>query len=116
VSLTPTHRISRESFVSTPHKRKPLWFWIPWSIDALIAAVALYFFFVGLADGTVSSFNMGLWMLILFCLSVVVGGSIWLHSTGSQGIAIALLLLLAIPGVLCGLLLFLLVIARPDFK
>jgi hypothetical protein len=47
---------------------------------------------------------MGLWMLILFCLTVIVGGSIWLRSIGKNGIAIALLLLLAIPGFLSGLL------------
>jgi hypothetical protein len=102
--------------VSIPPNRNPPWFWIPWSIDALIAVVALYFFFVGLADGTVSSFNMGVWMLILFSLTVIVGGSIWLRSTGKHGIAIVLLLLLAIPGVFCGLLLLALVIARPNFN
>ena len=93
-----------------------MWFWLPWGIDALIAAVALCFFVVGLADGSVSSFNMGLWMLIFFCLALVVGGSIWLRSTGNHGIAIALQLLLAIPGALVGFLLLAVVIARPDFK
>jgi hypothetical protein len=96
--------------------KNPLWFWIPWGIDAVIAVIALYFFVVGLADGTVSSFNMGLWMLILFCLTVIVGGSIWLRSIGKNGIAIALLLLLAIPGFLSGLLMLGLVLSRPDFK
>jgi hypothetical protein len=102
--------------MSTPAKQNPVWFWLPWGIDALIAGIAVYFFFVGLADGSVSSFNRGLWMLILFSLAVIVGGSIWLRSIGKRGIAIALVLLLAIPGVLCGLLLLAFLIARPDFK
>ena len=102
--------------MNTTPKKSPAWFWLPWGIDALIGAVALYFFFVGLADGSVSSFNMGLWMLILFVLTAIVGGSIWLRSRGNQGIAVALLLLLAIPGALVGFLLLALLIVRPDFK
>jgi hypothetical protein len=94
----------------------PLWFWLPWSVDALIAAVAVYFLFVGLTDGSVSSFNIGLWMMILLGLAVIVGGSIWLRTTGTTAIAIALLLVLAIPGLLGGLLLLALIVARPDFK
>jgi hypothetical protein len=35
-----------------------------WAIDALVAAILAYFFFVGIADGSVSSFNIGLWLLI----------------------------------------------------
>lgn len=38
---------------------------ILFSIDAVIALVLLYFFFVGLGDGSVSSFNILLWLGIL---------------------------------------------------
>jgi hypothetical protein len=86
-------------------------FWIPWTIDALIASVVLYFFFVGLIDGSVSSFNIGLWLMILFGLAIVVGGSLWLKSADHPGLSTALLLILAVPGVICGLLLVVAVIA-----
>jgi hypothetical protein len=36
-----------------------------WWFDAVIAAIFVGFFFVGLADGSVSSFNMTLWVCIL---------------------------------------------------
>ncbi len=86
-------------------------FWIPWIIDVLITIVVLYFFFVGLIDRSVSSLNIGLWLLILLGLAGVMGGSLWLKSAGHPGIAAALLLILAVPGVICVLLLVIAVIS-----
>jgi hypothetical protein len=91
-------------------------FWIPWAIDAVIALIALYFFFIGLADGSVSSFNIGLWLLILLGLAIVVGGSLWLRSAGRSGLAMVLLLILAVPGVLVGLFFAVLLIAAPRWN
>ena len=45
-------------------------FWIAWAIDAVVAAIAVCFFLVGLADGSVSSFNIALWACILLVLAV----------------------------------------------
>lgn len=73
-------------------------FWILWGWDALIAAVFLFFFFWGLADGTVSAFNIALWTAVLADLGLVVGGSLWLRTRGRVALAVALLLVLAIPG------------------
>jgi hypothetical protein len=73
-------------------------FWLLWGFDVLIALVVLYFFFIGLADGSVSSFNMGLWLLILLAVGGVVLGSVWLRSAGHRGIAKGVLLILAMPG------------------
>lgn len=42
-----------------------------WCVDALAAMIVLFFFFAGLADGTVSSVNMGLWFFILVALAVI---------------------------------------------
>jgi hypothetical protein len=42
-------------------------FWMLWGWDALIASVFVYFFLVGLADGSVSSFNAGLWRRRWWC-------------------------------------------------
>ena len=75
-------------------------FWALWAIDALIGVIALFFFVAGLADGSVSSFNMGIWMAILAALAVVVGGSLGLKALGRPGLGSMLLLVLAVPGVL----------------
>ena len=58
------------------------WFWFLWSINAFIAAVALYFFFALGAGGRVGSFNILPWLAILAALTAVVGGSVWLRSAG----------------------------------
>ena len=84
-------------------------FWTVWWFDAIIAAIFLFFFFWGLADGTVSAFNIVLWLGILAGLAMVVGGSFQLQSKGRTRPAMGLLLILAIPGVL-GLIFFLAVV------
>ncbi len=50
-------------------------FKILWGIDAVIALVFVYFFVVGLGDGSVSSFNMRLWLSTLFTLSGVLSAA-----------------------------------------
>ena len=92
------------------------WFWFLWAIDAVIAAVALCFFFSLSAGGRVGSFNILPWLAILAALAGVVGGSVWLRSAGQHAVAIILLLLLAVPGALCALLLLLILILKPDFR
>jgi hypothetical protein len=92
-----------------------VWFWFLWAIDAVIAAVALYFFFSLGAGGRVGSFNILPWLAILGALAAVVGGSVWLRSVGQHTIAIVLLLLLAIPGALFVLFFLLLLILHPNF-
>ena len=91
------------------------WFWFLWAIDAVIAAVALYFFFSLTAGGRVGSFNILPWLAILAALAAVVGGSVWLRSIGQQVVAIVLLLGLAIPVALLGLFFLLLLILHPNF-
>lgn len=83
-------------------------FWLIWVIDALVSAIAIFYFFVGLVDGSVSSFNIGIWAVILAALTVVVGGGLWLKSIGRPSLGVLLLLVLAVPAVLYGL--FLLVV------
>ncbi len=92
------------------------WFWFLWSVDAVIAAVALYFFFSLAAGGRVGSFNVLPWLAILAALAAVVGGSVWLRSAGQHAVAIIVLLLLAIPGALFVLLFLLLLILHPNFR
>jgi hypothetical protein len=91
-------------------------FWFLWGIDALIAAVILYFFFVGLADGSVSMFNIGIWIAILAALSAVIGGSLWLRTAGRRGPATVVLLILAVPGILFALFFIILLITNPRWN
>lgn len=91
-------------------------FRILWAFDAVIALVVLYFFFEGLADGTVSSFNAGLWFLILAGLAVVLGGSLLLKSHQHLWLAKGLLWVLAIPGLLFGLFTLIMIIAKPRWN
>jgi len=91
-------------------------FWFPWAINVVIAIIVLYFFLVGLADGSVSSFNIGLWLLILLGLGSILGGSLWLKTAGHPTLAMVPLLILTIPGLLYGLFLLALLIAAPRWN
>ena len=91
-------------------------FWILWGFDAIISLVVLYFFFIGLNDGSVSSFNMELWAVILVVLAAVMGGSLWLKSANQMVLAKVLLFLMALPGLLYGLFLLIVIIANPRWN
>jgi hypothetical protein len=92
-----------------------MFFWILWGFDALIALVFLYFFFVGIGDGSVSSFNMGMWLLILSGLIAVLIGSFLLNKYQQMIISRLLLCIVALPGFLYGLLV-LLMMGVKDWK
>ena len=81
---------------ATPPRQRA--FWLLWGFDALVAAVVVFFFLWGLADGTVSSFNIVLWLCVLALVAAVVGGSLALKNAGRAKTAVSLLLVLAIPG------------------
>ena len=81
-------------------------------IDGLVALVVVYFFVIGLADGSVSSFNMHLWLGLLAVVAAVVGGGWMLDANGRRGAAIVALSILAVPGVLYALFILLIVIAQ----
>jgi len=91
-------------------------FWMLWGWDAFIAAVFVFFFLWGLADGSVSSFNIALWLGILAALAVVVIGSLALRASGRLKVAVLLLLGLAIPGALAALFFITILIAQPRWN
>jgi len=80
-----------------------MWFRVLLGLDIVAAAIIVYFFLVGLVDGSVSSFNMGLWLAILLGVGAVVGGGIALRRNGHARLANLVLLVLAIPTFLYGL-------------
>jgi hypothetical protein len=77
-------------------------FWTCFGIDALVLAVLLFFFFMGLADGSVSSFNAALWITMLVVPSLVLWGGLQLRKSGRRRMATGLLAILAVPGLLLG--------------
>lgn len=91
-------------------------FWIPWGLATIVTAIVIYYFVSGLLHGTVSSFNGGLWALMLVVAVGVTGGSLMLRRNGHPGWGALLALVLAIPGVLAGLLLLLVLITRPRWN
>lgn len=91
-------------------------FWILWGFDAIASLVILYFFVAGLADGSVSSFNMGLWLGIVVVVCAVMVGSLALRSSGHTGLAVAVLLVLALPALLFVLFFGALLITNPRWN
>lgn len=91
-------------------------FWVLWGIDALVAGVFIFFFLDGLADGSVSSFNIVLWLGILAMLAVVLGGGLFLRAKGLRIWALVLLCVLAIPAVLAALFFAVILISNPRWN
>jgi len=85
-------------------------FRILWGVDVVAALTALAFFVIGIDDGTVSSFNIMLWLALLAGLAAIVFGSNALQVRGQRGLAF---ILAAVPGVpvLLGCLFFALLLA-----
>ena len=93
-----------------------LLFRIMLGIASAVALVALYFFFVGLGDGSVSSFNILLWLVLLGGIAAVLFGGWTLNAAGRRGAACALLAILAVPGALSGLFILSVLILQPRWN
>lgn len=91
-------------------------FWILWGLDAVITLVVLYFFVWGLFDGSVSSFNIGLWAVILLVIGGIMGGSLLLRSANHPILGALVLAILAVPGLLYGFFVLLLIILKPRWN
>ena len=72
-------------------------FWILWIFNALMSLIPVYFFFIGLQDGTVDGSNMGLWLGILAVVCLLLGGTYWLKNKGQVVAAKVLLWLSTVP-------------------
>jgi hypothetical protein len=92
-----------------------IFFWIVFAIDAIAALTVFYFFLEGLGDGSVSSFNMALWVALLGGVIAIVGGGAVLNVNGRRRTSIAVLSILGIPAVAFGLFILLIVITRPNW-
>jgi hypothetical protein len=93
-----------------------MFFKILLGIDVAVAVVVLYFFEVGLNDGSISSLNMYLWLEMLSCVAAVLIGGLTLSSYGHPRLAKAVLMILAVPGVSYVLFFGILIIANPRWN
>jgi hypothetical protein len=92
-----------------------LFFRILLAIDTLAALVIVYFFIVGIVDGSVSSFNITLWLGILAIVAAVLGGGWMLNKSGQRAAGNVVLAVLAIPGILFGVFMLVVIIAQPNW-
>ena len=99
-----------------PHSVPMTFFRILFAVDALAALVALVFFVWGLADGSVSDFNIGAWLLLLGGIGAILGGGWWLHGQGFRRQAYGVLSILAFPSVGFALILFAALIFQPRWN
>jgi hypothetical protein len=86
------------------------------AFDALVAATILYFFLWGVSDGTVSSFNIVLWLALLAGTALSLGGGWLAYKNNNRVLAILLLLILALPGIAFALFTLILIIAQPRWN
>jgi hypothetical protein len=93
-----------------------MFFRILLGIDAIAAAVVVYFFVIGLADGSVSSFNMQLWLGILAAVAAILVGGFLLNAKGQRIAANLVLLILATPAALYGLFMLSIIIFQPRWN
>ena len=91
-------------------------FWAVLGVAVVAVLVFVYFFLAGLAKGTVSSFNRGLWTRVLLALAAVLGVGCALRVADHEGYATAVLMLLAVPAVLAGLICLGMIIAKPRWN
>lgn len=77
-------------------------FWTCFGVDGVIFAVLFYFFLIGLGDGTVSSFNIAIWLPLIAVPAAVLLGGMHLKRLGRLRVAKLLLGALAVPGALLG--------------
>lgn len=85
-------------------------FWILFGIGSANFLVLSYFFLVGLEDGSIHSFNMAIWLPLVCGSAALLWGGLYLKKMGRPGLAKGPLALLAVPGLLIGAWMLLMVV------
>lgn len=91
-------------------------FKILWAIDVLEALVVVYFFIVGVSDGSISSRNFGLWFVLLTLTVGILPLSLWLKAHAHAVMAKVILCIPAIPAFLYFLFVLIMLIAKPKWN
>ncbi|MDP3288783.1 MAG: hypothetical protein Q8M64_10775 [Methyloversatilis sp.] len=84
--------------------------------SALTTFVAVVFFVVGIGDGSVSSFNLVLWLGLLSVMALSLWAGYALHARGRVVLAIAALAVTALPGILATLFVLLAIVTQPRWN
>lgn len=87
-------------------------FKILWCVNALATLVILYFFVVGLADGSVTYRNIKLWLFILVAVGAVLWVSVLFKNAGYNKAAMLLTLVLALPSIGYGLFILIAIFSK----
>lgn len=91
-------------------------YWILWFFTAVMSVVPVYFFFIGLKDGSITSRNIMLWLMILAMIAGVLFGADWLKDNDHLGWAKIVLAFAAIPGILVLTYFLIVVISKPKWN
>jgi hypothetical protein len=86
------------------------------TIGTFVAAILLYFFFTGLEDGSVSSFNILLWLGLLGATAALIAGACALKAKGKIAAANLLLLVPVFPGLMFGLFVLAAILLNPRWN
>lgn len=101
---------------AAPGARSQRWYRGLFLCSALTVSVLVYFFVVGLADGSVSSFNLVLWLALLSVSALSLGGAHALQARSRTGLAMVALAVTAVPGLLAALFVLLLLVTQPRWN
>jgi hypothetical protein len=94
--------VSQSNYEKSAKRPGEIAFWILFGIDVVIALVTLYFLLDGLGDGSGSSFNGGIWLLMIVGVLGVPASAYLVRTMGNIVGATVIAALLAIPGILFG--------------
>lgn len=86
------------------------------ALNIAVALVAFGFFIIGLADGTVTTFNILIWAAMMGVLFSVPMAGWLLRLRGQRRVATVVLLPLAAVAVLGALAMLVLIVAPPSFR
>lgn len=86
------------------------------TIDVIAAAVIGFFFVLGVGDGSVSSFNIGLWIGILAAVAVILAAGILLHRNDRKVLGNLVLSILAVPATLYCAFFALIILTAPSWQ
>lgn len=100
----------------TPSPRGRFLFRAFFACSTLTTLVAVAFFVIGLGDGSVSSFNLALWLGLLGVMALSLWAGYAWQARGKVGLAIAALAVTAIPGILAVLLVLLVLVTQPRWN
>ena len=99
-----------------PHHEAMILYRILLFVAAAVAAVLLYFFVTGVEDGSVSSFNILIWLVMLAAVGVPISLAWMMRGKGNLKTANLLLLIPAVPGLLAFLFFAMLMLLQPRWN